>query len=143
MKVFPLHLNITVQVQLLSFKRTFHPVPKQKERERTKKKRHKTRIANKDWQRHQAIMTFKNKGCVTTAWEVSAALSTPPASVLGPFPAQLCNTVLVCSQTVRPTLDMKIYFQRCTLLQLCYFHIIEHALIWCTISNCCILQLLD
>lgn len=45
---------------------------KKKERGRTKKKSYKTTVSNKDWKRHQAIMTLKKKkkSCLIIVCEV-------------------------------------------------------------------------
>lgn len=52
------------------------------------------RIANKNWKKATAIMTFRNKGCVAAACEASAALNVPASLLADSF--QSGSAVLCC-----------------------------------------------
>lgn len=68
------------------------------------------RIANKNWKKATAIMTFRNKGCVAAACEASAALNIPASLLVDFLPVGVCSAVLLGSHTVRATLAMKMDF---------------------------------
>lgn len=107
-----------------------------------KKKCHKTRIANKDWKRHQAIMTFKNKRlCDNCLWGFSSTEHSPSFFpwYISSLALQYCVSVLTdskvytCCENVLSKLHASIgivlwYHRKCPDL-VYYFKLLYYAII--------------